>query len=95
MIPCPWIYSQKSISGTHAPLRLPFPPDRRNHGRMSERDPFVREKFTKEWSFARKRAREYFEKYPKDRYNTEAESWRKLQSDNIEFTMKRLPKPKA
>jgi hypothetical protein len=62
---------------------------------MPERDPFVREKFTKEWSFARKQAREYFEKYPKDRYNTEVESWRKLQSNNIEFTMKRLRRPKA
>ena len=32
---------------------------------------------------------------PKDRYQTEVESWRKLQSDNIEFTMKRLREPKA
>jgi hypothetical protein len=38
----------------------------------------------------RRLAREYFEKYPKDRYQTEVESWRKLQSDNIEFTMKRM-----
>jgi len=36
---------------------------------------------------------EYFEKYPKERYQTEVESWRKLQSDNIEFTMKRLREP--
>jgi len=32
---------------------------------------------------------EYFERYPKDRYQTEMESWRHLQSDNIEFTIKR------
>jgi len=40
-------------------------------------------------------SKEYFEKYPKDRYQTEVESWRKLQSDNIEFTMKRLRRPRA
>ncbi len=59
------------------------------------KDPFVREKFTKAHSFAQKLAREYFEKYPKDRYKTEIESWRKIQSDNIEFTMRRLREPKA
>ena len=47
------------------------------------KDPFIREKFTRAHSFARQFAREYFEKYPKDRYQTEIESWRKLQSDNI------------
>jgi hypothetical protein len=60
------------------------------HGRR----PFIHEKLTKEQSFARKLAREYFEKYPKDRYRTQVESWRKLQSDNIEFTMKPLREPK-
>jgi hypothetical protein len=33
------------------------------------------------------------ERYPKDRYQTEVESWRILQSANIEFTMKRLREP--
>jgi hypothetical protein len=56
-------------------------------------DPYVREKFTREHSAARKLAREYFEKYPKDRYQTEVESWRLLQSANYEFTMKRLREP--
>jgi hypothetical protein len=42
---------------------------------------------------ARKLAKEYFERYPKDRYQTEVESWRNLQSSNIEFTMKRLREP--
>ncbi len=54
------------------------------------KDPFIREKFTRAHSFARQFAREYFEKYPKDRYQTEIESWRKLQSDNIEYTMRRV-----
>jgi hypothetical protein len=57
------------------------------------RDPFIREKFTKECSAARKLAQEYFDRYPKDRYKTEVESWRNLQSANIEFTMKRLREP--
>jgi hypothetical protein len=52
-------------------------------------DPFIREKFTRERSAARKLATEYFRRYPKDRYQTEVEGWRDLQSSNIEFTMKR------
>ena len=57
------------------------------------KDPFVRDKFTKERSAARKFAQEYFQRFPKDRYQTEVESWRNLQSANIEFTMKRLRDP--
>src|SRR5258708_28876511 len=30
---------------------------------------------------------------PKERYQTEVDSWRELQSKNIEFTMKRLREP--
>ena len=56
-------------------------------------DPFIREKFTKERSAARKLAAEYFQRFPKDRYQTEVESWRNLQSANIEFTMKRPRDP--
>jgi polyhydroxyalkanoate synthesis regulator protein len=56
------------------------------------RDPFIREKFTKEQSHARQHAKEYFERYPKDRYQTKVESWRELQSRNIEL-MKRLREP--
>src|SRR5258708_22578306 len=57
------------------------------------RDPFVREKFTKERTAARKLAAEYFQRFPKDRYQTAVDSWRELQSQNIEFTMKRLREP--
>jgi hypothetical protein len=59
------------------------------------RDPYIREKFTRDLSFARQMAREYFRHYPKDRYDTEVESWRQIQSQNIEFVMKRLREPKA
>jgi hypothetical protein len=56
-------------------------------------DRYIRTKFTREHKEARRVAREYFEKYPKDRYQTEVESWRHLQSANYEFTMKRLREP--
>jgi hypothetical protein len=36
---------------------------------------------------------EYFQRFPKGRYQAEVESWRHLQSQNIEFTMKRLREP--
>ncbi len=57
------------------------------------RDPFVREKFTKERSAARRFIREYFVRFPNERYHSGLESWRELQSQNIEFTMKRLREP--
>lgn len=57
------------------------------------RDPFLREKFTRERSAVRKQAQEYFERYPKDRYQALVEIWRNLQSANFEFTMKRLREP--
>jgi hypothetical protein len=57
------------------------------------REASIREKFTRDLSFARQLAREYFRQCPKDRYATEVESWRQIQSQNIEFTMKRLREP--
>ena len=56
------------------------------------RDPFVREKYNKERTAARRLVAEYLQRFPKDRYQTEVESWR-LQSQNIEFTIKRLREP--
>jgi hypothetical protein len=56
-------------------------------------NPFIREKSTREQSFALKLGQKYFEPFPKDRYQTEVESWRELQSRNIEFAMKRLREP--
>jgi len=57
------------------------------------RDPYIREKFTRIIVAARELAREYYQRYPKDRYETVVESWREIQSFNIEFTMKRLREP--
>ena len=41
-------------------------------------DPVIREKFTRDLSFARQLAKEYFQRYPKDQYAVE--SWRQIQS---------------
>ena len=57
------------------------------------RDPYIREKFTRERTAARAHAKDYFLRFPKERYQTEIESWRELQSANIEFTIKRLREP--
>jgi hypothetical protein len=57
------------------------------------KDPYIREKYTKERTAARRLVAEYLQRFPKDRYRTEVESWRELQSQNIEFTMKRLREP--
>jgi len=57
------------------------------------KDPYIREKYTRERTAARRQAAEYLQRFPKDRYQTEIESWRELQSQNIEFTMKRLREP--
>jgi hypothetical protein len=59
------------------------------------KDPFIREKFTRESSTARPAVREYFKRYPKEQFQTELETWRYLQSRTIEFTMKRLREPAA
>jgi hypothetical protein len=59
------------------------------------RDPYIREKYTREAKTARAVARDYFESFPKDRYETSVETWRHRQCDNYEFTMKRLREPKA
>jgi hypothetical protein len=51
---------------------------------------FVREKFTRERTAARKLAAEYFQRFPKERYQTEVESWRHLQSQNAICNRKTL-----
>ena len=40
---------------------------------------------------ARKKAREFFDRFPKAAYMTEIESWRELAGGEIEFVMRRLP----
>ncbi|MNU02318.1 hypothetical protein D3C72_2459850 [compost metagenome] len=52
---------------------------------------FVRQTFCLTREEARAKAREWFDRFPKAAYWTEVESWRQLEGDNIEFTMRRLP----
>ncbi len=52
---------------------------------------FVRETYTLSRDAARQKAREWFDAFPKAAYWTEVESWRQLDGDQIEFTMRRLP----
>ena len=52
---------------------------------------FVRETYCMTREAARQKAREWFVAYPKAAYWTEVESWRQLEGDQIEFTMRRLP----
>jgi hypothetical protein len=50
-----------------------------------------RESWTLPRAEARAKAREFFQRYPKAAYWSEVESWRVLDDDRIEFTMRRLP----
>jgi hypothetical protein len=50
-----------------------------------------RESWTLPREEARKQARAFLKKYPRAAYWSEVESWRVLEGDLIEFTMRRLP----
>ena len=52
---------------------------------------FVRETYCMTREEARAKAREWFDTFPKAAYWTEVESWRQIDGDQIEFTMRRLP----
>ena len=56
-----------------------------------KQDSFIRETFQLQRDAAREKAREWFDTWPKAAYWTEVESWRALDGDQIEFTMRRLP----
>ncbi len=62
----------------------------RVRGRMSESQ-WRRETYTLPREAARAKARAIFDRFPKAAYMTEVESWRVLDGDRIEFTMRRLP----
>ncbi len=65
--------------------------DRHRQERAGRPSMFVRETFRLSRQEAREKAREWFAEYPKAAYWTEVESWRQLDGDQIEFTMRRLP----
>ncbi len=56
-----------------------------------ERDGFLRETFVLPREDARRKAREWFDRWPKQAYWTAIESWCEHADDRIEFTMRRLP----
>jgi hypothetical protein len=47
------------------------------------RDAYIRDKYTREVKTARAVARDYFEQFPKDRYENAVESWGHLPCDTI------------
>jgi hypothetical protein len=50
-----------------------------------------RETYTLPREAAREKARAFFSRFPTAAYMSEVESWRELDGDRIEFTMRRLP----
>ena len=65
--------------------------DRHRQEKAGRPSMFVRETFCLSRDEARQKAREWFDEFPKAAYWTEVESWRQLDGDRIEFTMRRLP----
>lgn len=63
---------------------------RAKKGRLP-RDGFLRETFALPRTEARAKAREWFDRWPRQAYWTEIESWAERPGDVIEFTMRRLP----
>ncbi len=63
---------------------------RAEKGRLP-RDGFLRETFVLPRNDARLKAREWFDRWPKQAYWTEIESWFERPGDVIEFTIRRLP----
>lgn len=80
------------------PAKPPFESLKRNvektraqgSGRLP-RDGFLRETYALPREEARAKAREWLERWPKQAYWTEVESWCERPGDVIEFTMRRLP----
>ena len=58
---------------------------------LKPRDGFLRETFVLPRTDARDKAREWFDRWPKQAYWTEIESWFERPNDVIEFTIRRLP----
>lgn len=63
----------------------------RAEGAGRNRDGFLRETFVLSRNDARLKAQEWFDRFPKQAYWTEIESWFERPGDVIEFTIRRLP----
>lgn len=53
-------------------------------------DGYVRETFTQPREEARRTAKAFLDRFPKQAYMSEVETWRELPGGEIEFTMRRL-----
>lgn len=53
-------------------------------------DGYVRETFTQPRNDARQTARSFLDRFPKQAYMSEVETWQELADGRIEFTMRRL-----
>jgi len=62
--------------------------ERRRH--PARDDGYVRETFVQPRDDARKTARAFLDRFPKQAYMSEVEAWRVLPDGAIEFTMRRL-----
>jgi hypothetical protein len=63
----------------------------RQRGALKPDDGFIRETFTQPREDARRTARAFFDRFPRQAYMSEVERWRELPDGAIEFTMRRLP----
>jgi hypothetical protein len=80
------LYGVSAISGSPKDLA-----DRMAARRDRKRDDgFLRETFTQPRDTARKTARAFLDRFPKQAYMTEVERWRELPDGAIEFTIRRL-----
>ena len=62
---------------------------RSRDGRLRE-DGYIRETFIQTRDDARKTARAFLDRFPKQAYMSEVEGWREMPDGAIEFTMRRL-----
>lgn len=91
-----WVKDFPGFMPMRVPTRPPLDSLKRNldesRARGSRvRDGFVRETFTLARADARAKAREWFDRWPRQAYWTEIESWCERPDDVIEFTIRRLP----
>lgn len=82
----------RAMKGQGASTPPKRPPLDTLRARMEQtRDGFLRETFVLPRDEARTKAREWFERFPKQAYWTTVESWAEKPDDVIEFTIRRLP----
>jgi hypothetical protein len=87
--PLPLDGLKRRIHSHRLELEAQGPRERKSGERKSGM--FIRQTYCLSRGEAREKAREWFSDFPKAAYWTSVESWRQLDGDQIEFTMRRLP----